>query len=672
MKNILFYLLSFIFLINILSCKKDFLDTSSPSSLSEETVFANVSMAKAAVMGLYAKMTDTYIYGQKLSVNWQGVTDIESNGSFNVNNYNSTTSDYGAGNYYDNVYNRTTTWTSLYELAELSTTAIQGIRNSPILEKSSDQMKPLLGEALVLRALAYFNITRYWGDVPFKRVPSKSDLSNVYMGRTNRDTIYKYLVKDLQEAVSYLPWLNANSEYSTVERITKGFAKGLLARIALFAGGWSLRDGNTFPNSTAEHNKSIPEMNGYFVGRPENWEDYYKIAVTQCAEMIGNPDNPHHLDPSYKDIWKNVCEGNPNPYNENLFEVAFGLGQNGDIGSLFGYPVDGNSKYGTRGFGGSYVTSTAYYFYSFDKNDKRRDVTLTWFHYSSDNKEEISTDPLNVHFNKWRIYWMPQGYLNLFKTANSRIATGVNWILMRYSDVLLMFAEAKNELAGPDAVDPIAGISARQALEKVRQRAFGPGSPKIKAYSPDFFKAIVNERAWEFGCESIRKQDLIRWGLLTKKIEAMKKALCLMFDHKRSVTIFGKTYPPSHFPEKVYYRYKDKEYIDPNSLNYYGDLPADPGGDYHAVTWFPALAEKSSTNNRYLSWPVSTLVTATGLNPSYDYTAFLSKLTNGSEIKAELIQHPMGNQTCYYRYPYAIYYKDILESDGHLENAYGH
>jgi hypothetical protein len=631
-------------------------------------------MTKAAIMGLYGKMTDTYIYGQKLSVNWQGVSDIESNGAFSEKNYNQSTSDYGAGNFYDNVYNSTTRWTSLYQLAELATTAVEGIRKSPILESDASQMKPLLGEALVIRALAYFNLARYWGDVPFKTESSRSDLSNVYMGKTDRDTIYAHLVKDLQEAVNDLPWLNATSEYSTCERITKGYAKGLLAKVALFAGGWSLRDGNTFPKSTAEHDPDIPEMNGYYVGRCTNWKDYYQIAEQQCAEMIGSPDNPHHLDPSYEDIWKNVCEGNPNPYNENLFEVAFGMGNNGDIGSLMGYPVAGNSKYGTRGFGGSYVTSTAYYFYSFNKEDTRRDVTLTWFDYTAENKEEINTNPLDVHFAKWRIYWMSQAFLALQKTATSRVATGVNWILMRYSDVLLMYAEAQNELKGPDAVDPVAGISARQALEKVRARAFGAGSPEIKDYDPDFFKAIVNERAWEFGCESIRKEDLIRWGLLYKKIEDMKKALCLMFDHKSPVTIFGKTYPASHFPETVYYRYKDQQYIDPASLNYYDDLPADPGGDYQSVTWFPQSAQKptSGSNNNYIVWPLRTLLAGTGLNPKYDYSGFLSQLTNGAEIQANLAQYSMGNGTCYYRYPFSIYYEDIYESKGHLKNAYGY
>ena len=106
---------------------------------------------------------------------------------------------------------------------------------------------------------------------------------------------------------------------------------------------------------------------------------------------------------------------------------------------------------------------------------------------------------------------------------------------MRYSDIYLMFAEAMNELYGPDHQNTTAGMTARQALEKVRERAFGSGSSEITKYDSDFFNAIVNERAWEFGGEGVRKMDLIRWGLLDSKIEAMKESLCLMLDNQHIV-----------------------------------------------------------------------------------------------------------------------------------------
>ncbi|MDR7370297.1 RagB/SusD family nutrient uptake outer membrane protein [Flavobacterium aquidurense] len=657
-----------------ISCNEDFLETTSPSKLSSQTVFNTTSMAKAAVMGVYGKMTDTYIYGQKLSVNWQGVSDIETNTGFTTTGYNSTSSDSGAGNFYDDPYNTTTKWETLFQFAELASSAVEGIRNSPVFESKANEMKPLLGEALTLKALAYFELVRFWGDIPYKGEPSKSDLSNVYIGKTDRDVVYAELVKDLTEAVDYLPYLKKAPEYTTAERISKAFTKGLLARVALFAGGWSLHDGNLFSDQNVERHPTMQAENGYYVGRVKNWRDYYQIAAQQTAEILGSSEHQHSLDPSYENIWKTVCNLGQNASNENLFEVAFGLGNNGDIGSLMGYEVAANTKNGSRGFGGSYVSSQAYYFYSFDPDDLRRDVTLSWTSYGSENKEVMKTDALSVSFAKWRLYWMNPSYLALHKTANSRIATGVNWILMRYSDIYLMFAEAESQLSSPDNLNSVAKMSPRQALETVRKRAFGNNSQKVKQYDSNFFNAIVNERAWEFGCEAIRKQDLVRWGLLYEKIETMKKTLCLMLDNKEAVTIFDKSYQASDFPQTIYYKFKDAEFIDKSNINYYRNLGASPGPEYLSSSWFTKNAQKptSGTNKNYIDWPTRILLAGTGINKSYDYSSFLSSLKNGGEIQSNLVQYTMGNKSCNYRHYFAIYYEDLFESKGKLTNSFGY
>ena len=108
--------------------------------------------------------------------------------------------------------------------------------------------------------------------------------------------------------------------------------------------------------------------------------------------------------------------------------------------------------------------------------------------------------------------------------------TSINWPMMRYSDVLLMLAESENELNGPTP-------TAVDALRKVRQRAF-PSSlwnEKVESYIASvssgksaFFNAVVNERAWEFGGEFLRKYDLERWNLYGKKIVETKNILNAM------------------------------------------------------------------------------------------------------------------------------------------------
>ena len=83
------------------SCMDNFLDTESPSIPSDENLFKSTALTEAALMGVYATMTDTYIYGQKLCVNWQGASDVEvGSGAFSTENYNSTLRDEGAGQFY--------------------------------------------------------------------------------------------------------------------------------------------------------------------------------------------------------------------------------------------------------------------------------------------------------------------------------------------------------------------------------------------------------------------------------------------------------------------------------------------------------------------------------------------------------------------------------------------
>jgi hypothetical protein len=712
MKKNRLYLLFAAGLLIFTACE-DFLDTKSPSQQTSQTVFENEGMTRSAIMGVYSQLNVTSVYGQKISVNWQGNSDIEFASGFATSDALKTASgDTPAQNFWDNSNNSTTVWTDLFKLAELSSVAVEGIRNSDLLQDKPETMKRYLGEALVMRSLAYFELVRRWGDVPFRSETSASDLSNVYMNKISRDSVYNVIIDDMLEAIDYLPYVGVVPEY-TVERINKAFAKGLLARIALFAGGWSVRDGNQFPDKTniEEYSDNLPgmePMNGYYVGRLKNWKEYYKIAERQCAELIADDVNPHSLDPDYSNIWKTVCGLGTNPYNENLFECANGVGQTGDIGTLMGAPQDGDIGWGGRGsFGGSYAATNAYYFYSFAPNDKRRDVAVTWtkFGKNSNNsntiEEYLTTNPLDLKFAKWNFFWTSDQYRAICLTSTSRVPTGINWILMRYSDIYLMFAEARYGVEGDKtSVNSIAGMSAAAALEKVRERAFGTGSAEVYNYDPDFMEAIIHERAWEFGCEGIRKLDLVRWGLLDKKIEDMKEALVKMLDGTHEVKIFDKIYNAGQFPEKVYYKYTSESYsegrppldagdrynfnlVDRNTANFYSMIT---GGNpdatiYREVDWFPKSYWNTESN--YANENTSTienyckiLICASGLRSSYNYDALFGQLKYGSLIKTRYENYKVGstggNGVCNYRHLYAIYYEDITKSKGYLKNSYGY
>ncbi len=96
--------------------------------------------------------------------------------------------------------------------------------------------------------------------------------------------------------------------------------------------------------------------------RPDNWRSFYELANQKCKEIIDK--GTHQLNPSYVNIWKNINALKLDPtYNENLFEVALGLGQSGEIGYSIGVRFYTNSKYG-YGNNANVVNTNAYYFYS--------------------------------------------------------------------------------------------------------------------------------------------------------------------------------------------------------------------------------------------------------------------------------------------------------------------
>ncbi|ASB48049.1 RagB/SusD family nutrient uptake outer membrane protein [Alkalitalea saponilacus] len=554
------------------SCE-DFLDTSSPSEFTHNVVFSSVAYTEYAIVGIYNIMTEDHVYSARLPLNFSTNSDIEFVGA-DANSYNDA-GNRGYSNYYgipeNNHFNNTWIW--LYRMIERSNLAIEGIQESPLMESNDrdirNRMQAYLGEALALRALAYFELIKHFGDVPFKRESTKADGSNIYLPVTDRDEIYDYIISDLFEAEQILPWVNQMGY--TSERITKGFVKGLIARMALYRGGYSIRNKAGFPTE-----------------RGDNWEYYYEIANQQCREIMES--GVHGLNPSYINIWKtlNSLEVDAN-FNENLFEVAHGLGQHGEMGYSIGVRFYPNNKYG-YGNNTNVVNTSAYYFYLFDSTDVRRDATIAYYTYGNNEtlEERFQGNPMSFNFQKWDQRWMNDAWLIGNLAASNKRGYGINWVMMRYSDVLLMFAETENALNnGPTG-------EAKEALKDVRRRAFAPEfhGDKVDSYVESlnneeaFFNAIVDERAWEFGGEAIRKFDLIRWNLLVDKIAEQRQVLAQMIT-SRQHPVHGE------LPQRIFFRYEENdEIIDRSSINFYQnrgeELVEELWDIYSSVNWFDA------------------------------------------------------------------------------------
>jgi hypothetical protein len=189
------------------------------------------------------------------------------------------------------------------------------------------------------------------------------------------------------------------------------------------------------------------------------------------------------------------------------------------------------------------------YFYLFDSTDTRRDVTCAAYEVNADLTTLKLHPPTTLEEAKFRRDWIT----NPSVMTSSAQYYGINWPIIRFSDVLLMFAEADNEINnGPSA----AAIS---AFEEVRKRGYGGNAALIGTTPTDyagFFNAVVKERSLEFGGEGIRKYDLIRWNLLGARLADAKTNLANMA--ARTGTFVGNyandTLHFSSLPDSVFYK----------------------------------------------------------------------------------------------------------------------
>lgn len=361
-------------------------------------------------------------------------------------------------------------------------------------EASQKKFKNLIAEARFLRGLCYFDLVRMWGDVPLKLKSSMLG-DNFMIPRTDRELVYDQIITDMEAAIPDLPWFDEMGTYEG--RMSKGAAMGMLVRAYLFRAGYSL------------HQDEIMK-------RPDNYKNYYKRAKEVAAELIAS--QRHSLNPSYERVFRNVCEYIMEP-KEVMYEVQFynptgETDHTGKIGSYNSPEIDRNSSYG---LGNSFIKTTGLFWKYFDPEDPRLPTALATF--KIDKNDKVIEIPYNESYNwapgKWRRNWVAG-------TPKDLENTDVNFILLRYSDVLLMYVEAVNEYDG--ALDDLS----IECLNQVKRRAYGKPvttpDPSVDFVKADFPTAesvsdyLYMERARELCFEGFRRFDLIRWNKLKSTI----------------------------------------------------------------------------------------------------------------------------------------------------------
>ena len=584
MKNIAKALTLTIGLLGTTACS-DFLDQTSPSELTTETISQSTYYTGLAVNKIYGGLLKDETYSQYIPIVWGLNSDCELVDGLGSDASN-TSSERGNMNYNANPgwANLSKVWNAMYEIIENANLAIEMVDQSPLATAGgSDQkiMERYKGEALTLRAMIYFDLIRFFGDVPMKLESSKDDLSNAYLGKTDRDEIMDTLMVNLEEAINLLPWAGEVSTYTT-EHVTKGYAHALLANIALTRAGWAIREKAKDGYETASYtDATYPTQRCDATKRKE----MYELALKHLSSVITN--GTHKLNPSIENEWYLLNQLKlDQTYRENIFEIPMGLGSTGELGYTVGVRINGSSsQYGAKGNSSDKLKLTAPFFWSFDKKDLRRDITccnLQLKETSGILKEEmLGNTPFAIYCGKWDIRKMSEEWRSIaISVGNSKWMSGINCVRMRYPQVLLMYAEVMNELSGPDGnYTGDAGMTARQALSEVHCRAFAEADKNaaasyitaIPADKDAFFNAIVDENAWELAGEGFRKFDLIRWNLLAEKINEFKTDYVAQLEDETN-----------GYPEKIYFNYSDeaKTQIDMSSVTWYGLPDGKSESDY--------------------------------------------------------------------------------------------
>ncbi|WP_341476502.1 RagB/SusD family nutrient uptake outer membrane protein [Christiangramia fulva] len=563
----------------VVSCEedfldKDFLDAPAKSSLDESTIFSTVDLATGAVDGILEPMGQTNSYRGRWIPYYGFNTDVE---------YNYSSGDEGSDAdlvYYDAKPNNSrmntdnNAWAMMYQGIERANIVIRGLRNYGNPEPGTD-FGQLLGAALTYRAIYYADLLKTWGDVPARFEPITTE--TLYLPKTSRDTIYKRLISDLGEAETLVAWPNETPATSTVERINKAFVKGFRARLAMVASGYQ-----QYPDGIRRSND--PDL---------SVQKMYKLALDECRSVINS--GKAHLEPSFRTFWKKYNREDLNAGGEALWEIPFASGR-GRV--LFSFAVrhrsvdqfTGQPRGGTAG-----PTSTV--FYDFDQTDTRREVTCVPYQWGT-AVEGIAQQELTAidtwYFGKYRYEWMD-------RYVTSTNDDGVNYLYMRYAEVLLTAAEAANELEGPAAAAPY--------LKQIRRRAFPSDqqAEKVDSYvdglsSKDaMFNAIVKEYKFEYTGEMDRKMDLIRWNLLKTKLDEEKEKL---------TNLENRTGEYANVPTTLYYKYAE----DGVSLEIYGlnrGETGNPGPEFSAYPWDQSLEEMINTlykpgvnPNERQFWPI--------------------------------------------------------------------
>jgi len=366
-------------------------------------------------------------------------------------------------------------WTAYYTVVGRANRVIEKVAEIPEQQLPTTAKQRIIAEASFLRAYAYYDLTALWGNVPFYL--SLKNAYDVADEATSKEEIYDYLIDDLTTRI--IPNLPEEVVGNERGRITKGAAQALLGKYFLAMEDW---------DNSAEVLRAIIDADTYAL-----YDDYAKLFTPQ-----GEYSGESLFEINFQAGSMDAGEGFSARIDTNLATIV-PLNHWTPIGSLVnsylavdGKPIENHAMYGE-----------ASELYNPDQPFANRDPRLRATVFTS---ADVTASGQKI----WNWRNDDSFAIKKYTTISSeQFANGgpQNYYVIRYADVLLMYAEAQNEaLASPD-------VSVYSAVNAVRQRVGMPDLPAGLG-KEEMRQYIRDERRWEFALEHQRFFDLKRWGIL--------------------------------------------------------------------------------------------------------------------------------------------------------------
>lgn len=496
---------AFAFSLTLGAC--DFLDTVPQDFVDPKNYFKTPEEAFMSLTSVYNRLTRQEVYGNVYPLMVVGTDDLgyyDRNtipvGIFN-NNYSTSDPDV------------LKLWKFLYEGINNANFLLENIGNVPDMKPETKTL--YTGEAKFLRAYCYFLLAQCWGDVPYRtesqQIPTDVDFANM-----PQKEVLERVVAEMEEAEGMV------GEIDEVPsgRVNKSAVRGILARVYLKLAGWPVNGGKPMYEKAAFWAKEVNKDKKHRLN-----PDYAQIFINYAADEI---------DTKYREsIWEAEFKGNRQDAHQGAGRLGNTIGiANGDNsltsdGYCYGFisctinlwdmynDIDGDGMV-DEGFEEGSVNER-------EHPDVRRDWNIAPFRYAKKKTGEyiklnwgykgeknitVDGEDKGVYAATQYVQRNAGKYRREYEaiTPRDKNQTPTNYPILRYADVLLMIAEAENEVnQGPTQ-------SAYDAVNEVRKRSIKDVEEITDMDYAAFKQLVKDERARELCFEGTRKYDLIRWG----------------------------------------------------------------------------------------------------------------------------------------------------------------